>query len=488
MTFITIELFYYDNRAIIWLSFFVVLGLLGALFWRVNKRIGAEREHESESLKIKRPMSPIESFIKAREAEIMLHTPTLEERAQLVGELKGSVTAITAFAQYDPDTLPVPLDEALQQLLVGKTEAAETILRDRLESGRGLENSGQTDAEKDSLAQMRSNAAKAARNLAAFVLLRDPGQASALYDEAVALDDTDAALWRRNGDFKLIHDDLDGAQKAYKKAFEISDIRNETHQKAAASLGLGRVAKRKGQNKKAVGILEDALIQAYAINRHDLAGTIMRNLGDLFTQNKQFEDAAIMFTRASKADQLNSNHEGVAKAYHGLGRLAMIQNDLKEAEKLMNQGFDVLTNAGSPPLPMATILGSLGEVHHKQGDFEQADDALQAAMDFAASSGNESYLADLLHECGVIYFSAGALKRAEKCHGKSLLINQKLKRNHFFARQCWALGNVYKSCKDFKKALVLGKQAEQLYRASGDLENALILTKWINGVRAADRI
>ena len=127
-------------------------------------------------------------------------------------------------------------------------------------------------------------------------------------------------------------------------------------------------------------------------------------------------------------------------------------------------------------------------MHHKQQDFEQTDDALEAAIDFAASSGSDGFLADMLYECGVIYFDAGALERAEKCHGRSLILNQKLKRQKLIARQCWALGDVYKARRDYQKALVLGRKAEQLFRADGEMESALSVTTWIGGVRAEGRL
>lgn len=487
MAFVYIELFYHDNVLAVWAGLLLLICALSFLFWHINKSVKEEQAHETESLKIKRPMSPIESFIEAREAEIMLRTPTLEERTQLLGELKGSVTAITAFAEEDPDTLPVPLDVALAELRKGRTNAAELILRDRLESGRKATVEGDSAADQSRYEREKEAAARAARNLAAFILIRDPEEAANLYDEAVKLHD-DAALWRRNGDVKLVRGDLNGAQKAFLKAIELAEQRNEAHQKAAACLGLGRVARRKRQSRKAIEILEDALDQARSLRRHDLAGTAARNLGALLTRRQMFEDAQAMFEDAITFDQKSSNPEGLAEAYEGMGRIALVQNDIENAEDLMTQGFDALKKAGSPPLPMANILKSLGEVHHKQGDFEQTDDALAAAIDFAESAKSESYLSDLLYECGVIYFDAGALERAEKCHGRSLLINQDLERPRYIARQCWALGDVYKARHEYKKAMVLGRQAEQMFRAADDMESALSVTTWIGGVRAAGRL
>lgn len=488
MIFIYIELFYYDNFYAFWTAVVGVIALISVLSWRFNKVVEARKQHDTESLKIKRPQSPIEQFIEARDVEIRLRSPTMEERIQLLGELKGSVTAITAFAEEDPDTLPVPLEDALKQLRDGDTQAAEMILRDRIDIGRRAVIEGDSAADKSRYEKARQTAARAARNLAAFVLLRDPDEAGNLYDEATSLDDHDAALWRRNGDVKLLRGDLDGAQRVYQKALDLAGLRQETHQIAAATLGLGRVARRKRQSKKSIEILEDALEQARALNRRDIIGTAARNLGALYTRRQQQTDAIVMFKEALKADTMSSNPEGIAEAYEGMGRIAMQNDDLDEAERLMTQGFDSLKEAGSPPLPVASILRSLGEVHHKQADFEQADDALMAAVDFAESAGSEAFLADLLYECGVIYFDAGALDRAEKCHGRALILNQKLKRDRQIARQCWALGDVYKARHEYHKALVLGRQAEQLFRAAGEMESALSVTTWIGGVRAAGRI
>lgn len=478
-----IELFYYDFRTEIWLSILGLIVFLVLLMVRHALRIRHKADAEAELLKIKRPQSPIEAFLTKRKDEITLLAPTVEERTQLMGELKGSVTAITAFADEDAATLPLPLDQALKDLTAGRTASAETILRDKLIQGRQQVAEG-GGADKARLEAVRERTARAARNLAAFVMLRDQNEAAELYAEAADLMPGEASLWRRLGDVRYQRNQLEAASKAYGQAAEIADNKNEKHTLAAALVGQGRVARRKRQNKKAREFLERALNLAEELSRRDLLGMSHRELGQIELRAKNFDAAKERFDLAIPMDRMMSNNEGMANAHEGLGRIAMLEGDLQAAETFYNTAYDLLREIGDAPVGMCSVLKSLGELHHKAGDFELADDALMAAVDYAEASGSRELLADTLYEAGVIYLDSGAFERAEKAHGRSLLLNQELNRQRMVARQCWALGDVYKAREDFDRALVLGRQAEKLFRGLGDMESALSVTSWIGGIRA----
>lgn len=271
----------------------------------------------------------VEGLVASRTAE--LERRESEYRAQI----EALTDAVQALAVQRGETdAPPGIEEALDQLAKGETEAAERIFNEVLER------------ESSEAATARREAAAAARHLGALAFLHDTQEALGYYRRAVELDPENPRGWNPLGHLLLRIGELAEAEAAYEKVRKCGKSGGDRSWMAAA-----------------VG-----------------------NLGLIYYTRGELERAEDMHRKALEINQQLGSQEGMAADYGNLGIIYHTRGDFERAEEMLRQALEFHQQLGSQK-GMAIQYGNLGAIYRDRGEPELARTYWQKARDLFAKIG-----------------------------------------------------------------------------------------------------
>ncbi len=484
MLFLYIEFLIYEYFYILLFTLLSFVSIIAYIISLKVLSIKKKNKNIFRGLKIKRPFSPTELFFELNKEQIIRLAPTMDERNQLNGELKGSLTSISIFYDIDSELLTVPIKDIMEDLSKGRSEYAENVYRNFMEAGLNAKLSEDADYnERMEHEQTLEYGGSAARNLAAFSLLKDDiDKAMDLYDKSVRLRSKDSSYWRRNGDAKMLYGSMGDAQHAYSKALELSDARNEIHQKAGALLGLGIILMRKGQYDDAIEYLQSAAEISINIKRNDLRGKCKYYLGEISFQLNQNTEAQSFYEEALILARVNGNIDSVAQAYEGLSRIAIKKKSYRTAEGYLLSGYDSLQKALAPPLPMVDTLTALSMLYLRQNDLELARDFLLEAKVHAKKIVKRKYLMKFYLTSGIISVKCKDFREAEYSFNLGLYYSHNLDRDPEKYRFIWELAMFYSDQKRYLDAINYAKKCLKFYLDIQEKKQVRKIRTWIANV------
>lgn len=168
---------------------------------------------------------------------------------------------------------------------------------------------------------------------------------------------------------------LSALDAADRDIVDISQLKENFPKKATQNFEKALEEKKKGQNEKAIQLLEEAVqIAPTFYHAHN-------NLGILYQGAKRYPDAESEYRRARELNQKT------AEPLTNLGSLFIEESDSRKAEgeevvgKLLDDALDVLEEAVKidPRSPVAFYY--LGAANYKSSFYEEAEAALTKALD-----------------------------------------------------------------------------------------------------------
>ena len=240
------------------------------------------------------------------------------------------------------------------------------------------------------------------------------------------------------------------------------------------------------------------------------------HIGWILQKRNEWEPAARSFRRCLELAQAQSDGRGIARAYHGLGRVLWRQGRLAEAAGFCQKSIESARAAGGLALEASagielarvqaamgdfaraekslrrslSILESIGdrsesarahntlgwEVLRPQGRLDEALEALHRGEETALSQGNLRELGPIYHSLGEVWARKGLTEKAEEYFQKSLDLFEGQSDEHGMAYCLLGLAIVHRtrrhwdrSREDFERAVSLFEKV----RTPADLSYAL---------------
>jgi predicted ATPase len=163
----------------------------------------------------------------------------------------------------------------------------------------------------------------------------------------------------------------------------------------------------------------------------------------------------------------SGDHESAARLGGALWRFWMIRGHLGEGRRWLEEILthqEVLSSA-----TRARALLAAGRLARQQGELEEAQGYLQAALATEQELGNRAGVAFLLGSLGVVAYDQADFARARSLHQQSLALRRELGDDWGVAATLMNLGEVTRQQGDPVRASELQTQSLTLYRQLGDL-------------------
>ena len=191
-----------------------------------------------------------------------------EETHQQIRQLTIAVSALLE-QRSEPDK-PPGIDDALEQLSRGETDAAEALFAEILERKKA-----------EGKASLKE-AAAAARNIGALAYLHDTDKALSAYTQAVELDPDDPEGWNMLGRLRLRVGNLQGAEEACERVLALGNRRSDKSFIAVAYGNLGIVYGTLGDLTKAEEFFRKSLALNEELGRKEGMARDYANLGHVY--------------------------------------------------------------------------------------------------------------------------------------------------------------------------------------------------------------
>ena len=179
----------------------------------------------------------------------------------------------------------------------------------------------------------------------------------------------------KNGDFEE-------ATRLFNEALMIYRKNDDLDQEANCLLWLGHVSLKRGNLAAAENYTEMAreLYQRIAPEGPKQANTLLA-LGRIVYRANDYEQARYYLNKALEISRKIPSFDIEAVCLHGLGRLAVAERNLTEAQDHFQQAFQIYEQVTSPDLLKADILFSMGAVALSRDDEERGRDYFNKALE-----------------------------------------------------------------------------------------------------------
>ena len=147
-----------------------------------------------------------------------------------------------------------------------------------------------------------------------------------------------------------------------------------------------------GRTSDIIGDWDGALehyTQALSALPMDRKAEVHYHIGWILQKRNLWEGAAQSFQSGLDIATQNGDERGIARAYHGLGRVLWRQGRLAEAADFCQQSIEKARAAGGVSLEASANI-VLGRVLAAEGDFGQAEKALRRSLELLESIGDRS--------------------------------------------------------------------------------------------------
>lgn len=135
--------------------------------------------------------------------------------------------------------------------------------------------------------------------------------------------------------------DLDKSIIMLKEALKIRQGLDHQPGVYATMMNLALALSCQGKNDEAIELYKESLQRARLVHDNYSMGVTLVNLGDLFTDNANFEPAEAYFAEAEQIYQNLGDRAGLADVKRGRGRIALKQGDHIQALNLFSEACDI---------------------------------------------------------------------------------------------------------------------------------------------------
>ena len=199
--------------------------------------------------------------------------------------------------------------------------------------------------------------------------------------------------------------------------------------------------------------------------RHPHRATILNNLGELYREIGDYDDAEPRCKEALAIRQeiFGQAHLETAQSLNNLALLYRARRDSAKAEPLYQEALAICQDTHAPPSATAEILNNLGELYRETDEFVKAEGYYQEALAICQKVLGQKHpaTAGILNNLGELYSTMDEFVKAEGCYQEALAICQKvLRHDHPYTTVCLHnLGWLKVELKDFNRAKALAQQS-----------------------------
>lgn len=259
---------------------------------------------------------------------------------------------------------PAGTDLALVALMQGMTHEASAILQVIAEGNRSAESY---------------------RQLGGMTFLDDPKKSLSAYGRAAELDPANPESFNQLGYLAMEVPDLDQAERAYRKLYDIGKARQD----------------------------RTWLAVAYA------------NMGNVYLNRGELDHAESMYRQALTYEQALGKRQDVAFEYNNLGNLAVTRGAWDAAEESYLHALEIHTALGSIP-EQGSDYANLGNVYYNREDLAKAETMFRKALAIFQSLGDQEAIASNYTNLGNVYYRRGDQPMAESLFGQAQQIYRSL--------------------------------------------------------------
>ena len=240
----------------------------------------------------------------------------------------------------------------------------------------------------------------------------------------------------------------------YQAALQIAQRQEESPVVARLLIGMGRVARRRGQYSQATKFADMSLdvCRKIGIISGEAAANVLQ--GDIAYNRGDFEQAIPCYEFALSTYRQIGDQHGIADSCISLGFVKIDQNEIETAEKYLLEAL-AIGRILDAALVLIRAQYHLARVAMARGQLEQAQAGAEQALEAAKHAGIRLLEAAVNHQLGVIL-----TQRQQLIQGEFHIVE--------------AL-NQYESMGDFFETAWVLRSLAQLYAARGDLSHALPL-------------
>jgi CHAT domain-containing protein/Tfp pilus assembly protein PilF len=165
--------------------------------------------------------------------------------------------------------------------------------------------------------------------------------------------------------------------------------------------------------------------QATRVDDWQLAGWLLRKVGDALANVQKWDDAHSSYQAAIEALEQHGVGTSVARAWDARGLAFERQNDLLKAEAAYREALRIREQLSPATLAVAANLTTLGAVTIGRGDLSAAEESFTKALALRETLAPDSLVvAAALSNLGTVARSRGDLSAAEALHKRALAIQE----------------------------------------------------------------
>lgn len=191
-----------------------------------------------------------------------------------------------------------------------------------------------------------------------------------------------------------------------------------------------------------------------------LVGVFLDDLSVLYSKQGEFEKSIVLCKKALrlKKQLFGDISEPVATCFNKLGGLYMEKGDLSKAKEIINQSLDLWKQIKKKDsIDMADCYNNLGNLYSINGDFEEALNYYSSSLEIyeKAYGNNHPNIALMCNNIGQMYNDINENQKALISLKRALTIwTNFYGENHIDVASCLNnIGSVYSSLHDYPKAL-----------------------------------
>jgi len=219
--------------------------------------------------------------------------------------------------------------------------------------------------------------------------------------------------------------------------------------------------------KKALEELSSNDIENMSRETRKWAGRIHNNLGSIFVNLGEFDDAITNHTKAlDYFASLGLVHE-MAKTYNSLGVVKYRKGDWDGALELYQKAL-ATARASNDSLVIAKASNNLGLIHWEKGELDKAIDNFERAIELFEECGDKVNVAVVYNNLGDVYRDKKEYEKSIEFFEMSLQLSRRLRDRQGIARVYKNLGETYRRLGNLEKGLEYGMKSLDILQKLGD--------------------
>ena len=163
-----------------------------------------------------------------------------------------------------------------------------------------------------------------------------------------------------------------------------------------------------------------------SIQDKSILADAFRALGFLKTESGSVDEVRSYYAKAIAIDRELNALDNLARDYHLLGGLLMMNGEVSEGEEFLKQAAELFAKGGDTS-GAAAVTGTLGTLYYARHDYEGAESWLERSVGFAiAGKKSDPVALGAWHMLGATYLALNKHDQAAKALAPALKLAQEL--------------------------------------------------------------